>query len=98
MAEALARARAVPRVPFLNVALFLATVATTIVAGAQGTALPVGEGFASFVAAGLPFASALIGILFCHEMGHYLLARAYGVDATLPFFIPMPIGGVGTFG
>jgi membrane-associated protease RseP (regulator of RpoE activity) len=98
MAEALARARAVPRVPFLNVALFLATVATTIVAGAQGTALPAGEGFASVVAAGLPFASALIGILFCHEMGHYLLARAYRVDATLPFFIPMPIGGVGTFG
>jgi membrane-associated protease RseP (regulator of RpoE activity) len=30
-------------------------------------------------------------------MGHYLMARAYGVDSTLPFFIPVPFG-VGTFG
>jgi membrane-associated protease RseP (regulator of RpoE activity) len=30
-------------------------------------------------------------------MGHYLMARAYDVDSTLPFFIPVPFG-VGTFG
>jgi len=47
---------------------------------------------------GLPFATSIIGILFCHEMGHYLLARAWRVDSTLPFFIPVPVGPVGTFG
>ncbi len=48
--------------------------------------------------AGLPFAAALVGILFTHEMGHYVLARRHGVDATLPFFIPAPGLGVGTLG
>ncbi len=33
-------------------------------------------------------------------MGHYIACRYYGVDATLPYFIPMPplIGPAGTFG
>jgi membrane-associated protease RseP (regulator of RpoE activity) len=33
-------------------------------------------------------------------MGHYIACRIYRVDATLPFFIPMPpmIGPAGTFG
>jgi membrane-associated protease RseP (regulator of RpoE activity) len=40
-----------------------------------------------------------MSILFAHEMGHYLACRYYGVDATLPFFIPAPgIGLVGTLG
>jgi membrane-associated protease RseP (regulator of RpoE activity) len=107
----LARAPAFARrFPYLNVALFLATVVTTLVAGAQQTALQVPSlGGASWLAralaeagavavAGLPFAASLIGILLSHEMGHYLLARAYGVDSTLPFFIPVPVGLVGTFG
>lgn len=106
MARAIARARTLPRIPYLNIALFLATVATTLVAGASQN-LPfggarIGPGIlgevGAIVVAGLPFASALIGILFCHEMGHYLLARSYGVDSTLPFFIPVPLGPVGTFG
>jgi membrane-associated protease RseP (regulator of RpoE activity) len=98
MAQALAPARTLSRFPLLNVALFFATVATTLLAGAGQTALRDATGFGSLVLAGLPFASALIGILFCHEMGHYLMARAYGVDSSLPFFIPMPMGQVGTFG
>jgi len=46
---------------------------------------------------GLPFALSLLGILLAHELGHYLLCLRYGVDATLPFFIPAPIPA-GTFG
>jgi membrane-associated protease RseP (regulator of RpoE activity) len=48
---------------------------------------------------GLPFASTLMLILLAHEMGHYLYCRYYGVDATLPFFIPAPtlIGTLGAF-
>lgn len=48
---------------------------------------------------GIPFALTLILILLCHEMGHYLYCVYYGVDATLPFFIPFPspIGTLGAF-
>src|SRR6202451_1513482 len=48
---------------------------------------------------GLPFAGTLLLILMAHEMGHYLYCVYYGVDATLPFFIPVPtlIGTLGAF-
>jgi membrane-associated protease RseP (regulator of RpoE activity) len=48
---------------------------------------------------GLTFSTSLLAILFSHEMGHYLACRYYGVDATLPFFIPAPpLFFPGTFG
>ncbi|MFY9660733.1 MAG: site-2 protease family protein [Terriglobales bacterium] len=46
---------------------------------------------------GLSFSLALMFILLAHEMGHYLCARHYRVNATLPFFIPFP-SLIGTFG
>ncbi len=46
---------------------------------------------------GLPFSLTLLGILSAHEMGHYMTCRYYGVDATLPFFMPFP-APIGTFG
>ncbi len=39
---------------------------------------------------GVAFAATLMGILLCHEMGHYVVARRHGVDVSLPYFIPMP--------
>ncbi|HEV3471009.1 MAG TPA: site-2 protease family protein [Pyrinomonadaceae bacterium] len=42
------------------------------------------------LAEGALFAGALLFILLAHEAGHYVACRLYGVDATLPFFIPMP--------
>ena len=39
---------------------------------------------------GVKFAASLLSILLAHEAGHYVACRLYGVDATLPFFIPMP--------
>jgi membrane-associated protease RseP (regulator of RpoE activity) len=49
---------------------------------------------------GLKFSISLLFILISHEMGHYVACRIYGVDATLPYFIPTPpmIGPAGTFG
>ncbi len=48
---------------------------------------------------GLSFSTALLTILLAHEMGHYLACRFYGVNATLPFFIPAPpLFLAGTFG
>ncbi len=98
-----APARAHPRFPTVNVLLFLATVGTTLVSGwsmvgPHVTGLAPGEALLTIARAGLPFAATLLGILFAHEMGHYVLARRYRVDATLPFFIPAPLIGVGTFG
>lgn len=48
---------------------------------------------------GITFSASLLAILTAHEFGHYLFCRYYGVDATLPFFIPQPPGLLpGTFG
>jgi membrane-associated protease RseP (regulator of RpoE activity) len=40
----------------------------------------------------------VLAILGAHEMGHYIACRYYRVDATLPYFIPMPIVLSGTLG
>jgi membrane-associated protease RseP (regulator of RpoE activity) len=40
---------------------------------------------------GAIFAAALLLILLSHELGHYFAARLHKVDASLPFFIPMPL-------
>src|ERR1051326_4737622 len=48
---------------------------------------------------GLIFSGSLLANLASHESGHYLFCRYYGVDATLPFFIPQPPLLIpGTFG
>jgi membrane-associated protease RseP (regulator of RpoE activity) len=45
------------------------------------------------------FAVALMAILGLHELGHALMARRRGIDATIPFFIPAPPQfPFGTFG
>jgi membrane-associated protease RseP (regulator of RpoE activity) len=81
----------VPRRPprlFLHAALFLATFLTTTAAGAmyvhQGPMIPIRDG--------LLYSVPLLAILVCHEFGHYFAARAHGVDASLPYFIPLPPG------
>jgi len=53
----------------------------------------------SLLWSGLPFSLTLLCILLAHEMGHYLTCRRYGIDATLPYFLPFPsmLGTLGAF-
>src|SRR3972149_3483794 len=37
-------------------------------------------------------------ILLAHEMGHFIMCRKYRVDATMPYFLPLPLPPFGTFG
>ena len=46
----------------------------------------------------LLFATALMFILTCHELGHYLQSLRYRLRSSLPYFLPMPFGPLGTFG
>ncbi len=93
--------------PMLNALLLLATILTTLAAGAT---LAGNNGFFALLISGqaepllaaarlgAPFAMTILGILGVHELGHYIAARLHGVAVTLPYFIPMPIGGLGTLG
>ena len=48
---------------------------------------------------GLPFSVTLMSILLAHELGHYFACLYYGIDASLPYFLPFPspIGTLGAF-
>jgi membrane-associated protease RseP (regulator of RpoE activity) len=82
---------------WLHALLFVLTLTSTTVAGAMHYAsfmaefstipVPVHWGL---LLQGLWYSGTLLGILGAHEMGHYLLCRRYNVDASLPYFIPMP--------
>jgi membrane-associated protease RseP (regulator of RpoE activity) len=75
--------------------LFVATCGTTFFAGG----VSYDESGAHFAPMeGLLFSISIIGILLVHEMGHYFAARRHSVEASLPYFIPVPLPPVGTFG
>jgi membrane-associated protease RseP (regulator of RpoE activity) len=58
-----------------------------------------GNTVAARIIQSLLYGTALSVILMSHELGHYLHARQYGVDATLPLFIPLPfLSPFGTLG
>ncbi len=92
-------------IPRVNLVLFLLTLLTTTMAGADsaGAFVTLRAPFQSLInlSAGLSFSIPLMSILLAHEMGHYLTSRRHGVEATLPYFIPAPFPSlffVGTFG
>jgi membrane-associated protease RseP (regulator of RpoE activity) len=72
---------------WLHVLLFLLTVASTFF-------VSLGDG----IAGALWYSGAVMAILLAHEMGHYFAAKRYGVPATLPYFIPLPLPPFGTMG
>ncbi|MGC8797159.1 MAG: site-2 protease family protein [candidate division WOR-3 bacterium] len=82
---------------WINILLLAATVVTTLIVGT----LHAGKNpFASLwnLISGIPFSLGIILILGSHELAHYLTARHYGVDATPPYFLPVPHPMTGTMG
>ncbi len=81
-----------------NLLLLLATVAATFYAGYLQSEALVKAGFLdSAVAGGAAFSLSVLAILGAHEMGHKLVAIRRGIDASMPYFLPMapPIGTMG---
>ena len=85
----------------IHLGLFLATLATTWLVGMAHY-----QAFLSGLTGQMPgvpwtsgvwYSGAVLGILGAHEFGHYFMCRRYGVNATLPYFIPAPTLA-GTFG
>jgi len=83
----------------LHLVLFLATLATTITAGAMHQGVNPFTDPADLYR-GIPFSFTLLLILGAHEMGHYLVSRRHHLNVTLPYFIPAPPFPfiIGTFG
>jgi membrane-associated protease RseP (regulator of RpoE activity) len=83
---------------WLHVVLFVLTIATTTLIGAEHYAgfqsdfLPVSVQMPmrALLIRGLWYSVTILSILGCHELGHYFACRYYDVDASLPFFLPVP--------
>ncbi len=88
----------------LNLVLFGATMLTTWFVGGGARYLAASQGLIDDLEAGagmtdgLLYMASLLGILLAHEMGHFVMARRNRVGASLPYFLPMPFGPIGTWG
>ena len=89
---------------WINVLLLAGTVATTTFAGALVWLTYVGGmqlSATDFVNGAIYFALPLMTILGLHELAHYVVARRKHLDASLPYFMPIPppmlFGTLGAF-
>lgn len=80
------------------VPLFALTLLSMFWVGAQWAGVDVMQEGLRALWRGYPFALPLMAILLAHELGHYFAARIHRVDASPPYFIPMPFTLIGTFG
>jgi len=94
------------RTYLIQALLFITTVITTTLAGAEWmygnvfflVAKPLG--WTEFLQ-GFNFSIPFLAILTIHEFGHYFVARAHQVRVTLPYYIPLWFGisqSIGTMG
>jgi len=91
---------------WLHLVLFLLTVASTLMVGADHFAGFYGDfgtrtvdlSGTALLLSGLWYSASILAILGAHEFGHYYACRYYGVDASLPFFLPAPLPLTGTLG
>jgi membrane-associated protease RseP (regulator of RpoE activity) len=72
----------------LPLGLFILTFLSTLMAGAAWA----GQNFLEITTwiTGLQYSVLILTFLAAHEFGHYFAAKYHGVDATLPYFIPVP--------
>ncbi|MFY9717763.1 MAG: site-2 protease family protein [Thermoplasmata archaeon] len=100
--EVVRRPRTKNRGLWVNFVLLGATLATTVFAGALIWLTYVGANALTLpdVTNGtVYFAIPIMAILGLHELAHYWIARRHHLDASLPFFIPVPPPlPFGTFG
>lgn len=47
---------------------------------------------------GIWYSITIMTILLSHELGHFFMCRKYHVEATMPYFLPLPFPPFGTFG
>ena len=83
-------------IPWTNIVLLIATVLSTLYAGSMWYHVDIFADPRNALVA-LPFTLAVMGVLGTHELGHYAMSRHHKVDATLPYFLPMPTL-IGTMG
>jgi membrane-associated protease RseP (regulator of RpoE activity) len=89
-----------------HLVLFLLTVVTTTIAGAdnyrdfasQFGAVTVELTWWQAALRGLWFSVPFLGFLTAHEFGHYGAARWHGLRPSLPYFIPAPLPLTGSLG
>jgi membrane-associated protease RseP (regulator of RpoE activity) len=100
-------AAARPREPlWRSLVLFGLTVLTTMWAGRvhyagfylDPTASELPWTFWELFLRGAWYSVPILAILGAHELGHYYACRYYGVDASRPYFLPMPLLLTGTLG
>lgn len=84
-----------PRI-LVHLILFMLTLSTTLYAGARMAGVNPVEDMRLLIA-GIPFSFSLLFILGVHEFAHYAFARKWGVEVSLPYFIPAPTA-IGTMG
>lgn len=77
-------------VPWKNILFGLLTIATTLFAGIRWYGLEIDDPLSLSVLQTWPFALAVLGVLGVHELGHYVMSRYHRVNASLPYFIPIP--------
>ncbi|MFB6107139.1 MAG: site-2 protease family protein [Halobacteriaceae archaeon] len=83
-------------VPWTNIVLLGLTVLSTLYAGSAWYYADLAADPWTLLR-GLPFVAAVLGVLGTHELGHYVMSRYHRVDASLPYFIPVP-SFIGTMG
>lgn len=73
--------------------------ATALLGFDMSGAVPAWYSFSRIIVQAFAFSACLLGILFAHEMGHYLTARKAGVRVSFPVFLPSfpPFGTFGAF-
>ena len=87
-------------VPWTNIALFFATILSTLFVGAYGwyyVPLAAIRANPLTLLQAWPFTAAVLGVLMTHELGHYVAGRYHGVPVSLPYVIPFvfPFGTLG---